>query len=98
MRSAPARALRALPTLLRIGVAETVAYRAEFLVWMLTSTMPFVNLALWSVAREAVASVGQDLITLLEQEEGVATLDLDAIFDYGYYIRHVPEILERLPA
>jgi ABC-2 type transport system permease protein len=40
--------LRALPTLLRIGVAETVAYRAEFLVWMLTSTMPFVNLALWT--------------------------------------------------
>jgi len=38
------------------------------------------------------------LRTLLEQEEGVATLDLDAIFDYGYYIRHVPEILERLPA
>jgi len=37
------------------------------------------------------------LRTLLEREEGV-TLDLDAIFDYGHYIRHVPEILERLPA
>ena len=37
------------------------------------------------------------LRTLLEREEGVA-LDLDAIFDYGHYIRHVPEILERLPA
>lgn len=54
MRSAAARALRALPTLLRIGVAETVAYRAEFIVWMLTSTMPLIMLALWtSVASEA---------------------------------------------
>lgn len=53
MRSAPARTLRALPTLLRIGVAETVAYRAEFLVWMLTSTMPLIMLSLWtSVASE----------------------------------------------
>jgi adenylosuccinate lyase len=33
---------------------------------------------------------------LLEREPGVA-LDLDAIFDYGHYVRHVPEILERLP-
>ena len=41
------RTLRALPTLLRVGVAETVAYRAEFLVWMLTSTIPLIMLALW---------------------------------------------------
>ncbi len=48
------RTLRAIPTLLRIGVAETVAYRAEFLVWLLTTTMPLVMLALWtSVASEA---------------------------------------------
>src|SRR5205823_8024855 len=48
------RTLRALPTLLRIGVAETVAYRAEFLVWILTMTMPLVMLGLWrSVASEA---------------------------------------------
>lgn len=54
MKSAPSRAIRALPTLLRIGVAETVAYRAEFVVWMLTSTMPLIMLALWtSVADEA---------------------------------------------
>jgi ABC-2 type transport system permease protein len=46
--------LRALPTLLRIGVAETVAYRAEFLVWMLTTTLPLIMLGLWtSVAAEA---------------------------------------------
>lgn len=54
MRSAVARTFAALPTLFRIGVAETVAYRAEFVVWMLTSTMPLINLALWtSVADEA---------------------------------------------
>ena len=48
------RTLRAIPTLLRVGVAETVAYRAELLVWILTTTMPLVMLALWtSVAREA---------------------------------------------
>jgi ABC-2 type transport system permease protein len=48
------RALRAFPTMLRIGFAEAVAYRAEFLVWMLTTTMPLVMLALWT----AVASEG----------------------------------------
>lgn len=47
-----ARTLRALPTLLRIGVAETLAYRAEFLVWILTTTQPLIMLGLWtSVAR-----------------------------------------------
>ncbi len=48
------RTLKALPTLLRVGVAETVAYRAEFLVWILTTTLPLVMLGLWSsVASEA---------------------------------------------
>lgn len=46
------RTLRALPTLWRIGVAETLAYRAEFLVWILTTTQPLIMLGLWtSVAR-----------------------------------------------
>lgn len=49
------RILRAVPTLLRIGFAEAVAYRAEFIVWMLTTTMPLVMLALWT----AVARDGQ---------------------------------------
>jgi len=52
------RALRAYPTLLRIGFAEAVAYRAELLVWMLTTTMPLVSLALWS-AVAAAAPVGR---------------------------------------
>lgn len=44
----------AMPALLRIGIAETVAYRAEFVVWMLTTSLPLVMLALWSaVAAEA---------------------------------------------
>ncbi len=48
------RTLKALPTMLRVGFAETVAYRAEFLVWVLAYTMPLIMLALWTaVAREA---------------------------------------------
>jgi ABC-2 type transport system permease protein len=44
----------AFPTLLRIGFADAVAYRAEMLVWVLATTMPLVQLALWStVARDA---------------------------------------------
>ncbi len=52
--SAARRLVRAYPTLLRIGLAEAVAYRAEFLVWMLATTMPLVMLAIMSaMAREA---------------------------------------------
>ena len=52
-----------------VNTAKLVAYfSAEFL------TGPhlgngLVNLGLWDAAREAVASVGHDLLTLLEQEE-----------------------------
>ena len=47
------RAIRAYPTLLRIGLSEVVAYRAEFLVWILTTNMPLVMLAIWhAVARD----------------------------------------------
>jgi ABC-2 type transport system permease protein len=46
--------IRASPTLLRIGFADAVAYRAEMVVWVLATTMPLVMLALWAtVAREA---------------------------------------------
>lgn len=48
------RAVRAFPTLLRVGLSEVVAYRAEFVVWILTTNMPFVMLAIW----HAVASEG----------------------------------------
>lgn len=53
--------LAALPTILRVSAAETLAYRTEFAVWMLTTTMPLIMLGLWtSVAHEApFASFGQ---------------------------------------
>jgi adenylosuccinate lyase len=38
---------------------------------------------------------GTHLRVLLEREEGV-DLDLDAVFDYSHYIRHVPEVMKRL--
>ena len=48
------RLVRAYPALLRVGLAEAVAYRAEFLVWMLATTMPLVMLAIMTaMAREA---------------------------------------------
>ena len=48
------RAARALPTLIRVGMVEAIAYRAEMVVWLLTTTMPLVMLGLWtSVADEA---------------------------------------------
>lgn len=48
------RTLKVLPTLARIGVAQAAAYRAEMLVWMLTTTMPLIMLPLWhAVAEEA---------------------------------------------
>src|SRR5450432_277356 len=54
MPSSLLSAARAYPTLLRVGFAEAVAYRAEMLAWMLATTMPLVSLALWSaVAAEA---------------------------------------------
>lgn len=48
------RTLRAYPALLRVGFAEMVAYRAEFLVWILTTNMPLVMMGLWT----AVAAGG----------------------------------------
>ncbi len=48
------RALRAMPTLLRVGFAESIAYRAEMFVWVLSTTMPLIMMALWTaVAHEA---------------------------------------------
>lgn len=54
-RGALARAILAYPAMLRAGFASAVAYRAELVVWMLTTTMPLVSLSLWS----AVAENGQ---------------------------------------
>jgi ABC-2 type transport system permease protein len=56
-----AAVVRALPTLLRVGFAEGLAYRAQLLIWILSTTMPFIMLVLWSaVAEEApVGRFGQ---------------------------------------
>ena len=53
------RIIRAAPTLLRIGLADAFAYRAEFLVWVLTTTLPLIMLALWSAAVQAGGPVGR---------------------------------------
>ena len=68
---------RAYPTLLRIGFAEMVAYRAEMIVWMLSTTMPLVNLALWhSIA--ASGSIG-----------GYGQRDLVAYFLSAFIVRQI---------
>lgn len=53
--------IRALPALFRVGVFEAVAYRAEFFVWVLSTTMPLIMMALWTaVASDApVGRYGQ---------------------------------------
>ena len=53
--------LSALPTLMKVSFAEAVAYRAEMLIWVFSTTMPLIMLALWSaVARDApVGRFGQ---------------------------------------
>lgn len=50
--------VRALPTLLRVGFADSVAYRAEMLVWVLATTMPLVMLALWTTVAQG-APIGR---------------------------------------
>lgn len=59
------RSLRALPTLLRVGLASAIAYRAETLIWVLTTSMPLIMLPLWhAVAEEApVQGFGQARFT-----------------------------------
>lgn len=59
------RAIRAWPTLFKVSFAEAVAYRAEFIIWILTTTMPFIMMALMtSMAREApVAGYGVEEFT-----------------------------------
>ena len=59
------RAITAWPTLIKVSFAEAVAYRAEFLVWILTTTMPFIMLALMSsvVAEGPIEGYDQQSIT-----------------------------------
>jgi len=52
------RQLRAIPTLMKVGFAEAVAYRGEMAVWVLATTMPFVMLSLWSAVAAGSPVVG----------------------------------------
>lgn len=45
--------VRALPTLLRVGFVEAIAYRAEMLVWVFSTTMPLIMLMVWTAVAEA---------------------------------------------
>ena len=76
--------LRAFPTLLRIGFAEAMAYRAEMIVWMLTSTLPLVSMALWS-AVAAGRRIGP---------EGFSSADFVAYFLLTLVVRFVLLIVE----
>lgn len=60
-RRGPTSVVRALPTLFRVASSELVAWRAEVLIWILTSTMPLVMLAIWDAvtADGPVAGLGQ---------------------------------------
>lgn len=40
--------LRALPSIARVAVAGHVAYRAEMTIWILTTLLPLIMLAIWS--------------------------------------------------
>lgn len=51
-------AVRAMPTLLRVGFAEAVAYRAEMLVWVFSTTMPIVMMMLWTTVATATPVQG----------------------------------------
>jgi len=55
-------AARAYPALLRAGFAAAVAYRAEFVIWMFSTNMPLIMLALWAaVARSGPVSAYSQL-------------------------------------
>jgi ABC-2 type transport system permease protein len=43
-------AAKAYPALLRAGFVGAVAYRSEFLIWMFSTNMPLVMLAVWAAA------------------------------------------------
>jgi ABC-2 type transport system permease protein len=45
--------------MLKVGLAEAIAYRAEMLVWVLSTTMPFVMWVMWSAVAEGAPVVGQ---------------------------------------
>ncbi len=51
---------RAIPTLLRVGLAEMVAYRSELVIWILTASAPVIMLMVWDNAAAGGAIAGWD--------------------------------------
>jgi ABC-2 type transport system permease protein len=56
--------MRATPTLLRVGFARTIAYRAEMTIWILTALMPLVMLALWNAVAKDSPVAGYNQVEL----------------------------------
>lgn len=59
------RSLQAIPTMVRVGLADVFAYRAQMIIWILSATLPLISLALWySVASDAPIGrfEGKDMI------------------------------------
>jgi ABC-2 type transport system permease protein len=52
-RTGGVRSLAAWPTMLRVGLAEMVAYRSELVIWILTATTPIIMLLVWDRAAAA---------------------------------------------
>ena len=85
-------ALRAFPTMLRVGFAELVAYRGEVFIWILTTTMPLIMYAMWStIAREApigrfdeATFAAYFLSTLVVRQLASAWI----VWELNYMIRH----------
>jgi ABC-2 type transport system permease protein len=50
--------VRAMPDLLRVGFAGTIAYRAEMVIWILSTCLPLIMLALWSSVAQGGPLVG----------------------------------------
>jgi ABC-2 type transport system permease protein len=81
------RYLRTYPTLLRVGLAEAVAYRAEFIIWMLATTMPLVMLAIMSAMADEAPVGGYDrpsfvayyLVTLIVRQMTSAWVAWDMV-------------------
>lgn len=58
--TAVVRAARAFPSMLRIGLAEMVAYRSELVIWILTASMPIVMMLVWDRVSEGASIGGYD--------------------------------------
>lgn len=52
--------LRALPDILRVSAAEVTAFKAELALWVLTATLPLIQLALWNAVTEDGPVAGFD--------------------------------------